>query len=156
MATLIGLGADFELRNRAGDTALLVASRIGRLSSVMFLVRLGATMNYTHEGQAKSIFDAAQSFPNILQWLLVDRWTDQGKLTSQTFNSETHMEFRLWTGVRTVEIPLRGRFERPMGSSLMEHAKHLHRVANDDGWRCMVPLGWETVAHLVPLSGEGI
>jgi len=149
----IRAGADLEVRSRDGDTALIAACRRGRLLAVAYLVRQGSKLEYTHENQPISALEAASGFPDIIKWFLVDRWTDQIKLTDHAFNGNEHTPLRAWAGIRTAKIPLRGKFERPEGSSLLDHAKYLHGVARD-GWRVMVPLGWDTIAHLVPLLGE--
>ncbi|KAF2818297.1 ankyrin, partial [Ophiobolus disseminans] len=153
MRILIESGAELEDRNRSGDTALIVACREGQLPSVVFLVRQGAKLEYTYDSRLINALKSASSHAGVIKWFLVDRWADQDKLTSEPFNSEAPAPLRPWTGVRTVKIPLRGTFARPVGSSLMIHAKYLHSIARN-GWRNMVPLGWNTVAHLVPLPAE--
>jgi len=149
----IKAGADLEVKRHNGDTAVIAACRVGSFTTVAYLVRRGVKLEYEHQGRAINVYLAASERPEILKWLLVNRWTDQPKLASEPANSEEHTRHRAWTGVRTVRIPLRGDYTRPKGSSLLEHAEYLHRVARK-GWRILVPLGWDTIAHLVQLPSE--
>ncbi|CAN9446938.1 unnamed protein product [Alternaria alternata] len=146
-------GMQLETTRINGDTALLAACRAARLSSVAYLVRQGAKLEYEHGGRTFNAYVVACEHPEIIEWLLVKRWTEQGRLGSEPANSGEQAQSHLWTGVRTVKIPLRGDYERPEGSSLLDHAIYLHGIAKE-GWRILVPLGWDTVANLVPLSGE--
>jgi ankyrin repeat protein len=149
----IKAGAHLEATCKNGDTALLAACRVGHLPPVACLVRQGAKLEYEHHGRMLNVYKAACGHPEIIKWLLVNRWTEQGKLGSEPTNSEEHIQCEPWTGVRTVNIPLRGDYERPEGSSLFDHAKYLHGVVKG-GWRILVPLSWDTVENLVPLPGE--
>ncbi|KAB2104390.1 hypothetical protein AG0111_0g7901 [Alternaria gaisen] len=149
-------GARLETPRNNGDTALIAACRVGQLLLVVCLVRQGAKMEYKHRGQMFNAYTAACRHPEVIEWLLVKRWTEQGKLGSEPANSGDQVQCQPWTGVRTVKIPLGGDYERPEGSSLFDHAKYLHDVTKEGiaGWRILVPLGWDTVANLVPLPGE--
>jgi hypothetical protein len=151
--TCIKVGAELETRTDDGDIELLAACRAGGLSSVEYLVRQGAKLGCEHKGRTSNVYRAAYGRSNVIEWLLVERWTNQSKLASESTNSRELAQCRFWTGVRTVMIPLRGDFERPKGSSLLDHARYLHSFAKG-GWRILVPLGWDTIAHLVPLAGE--
>jgi len=153
LSVCIEAGADLEVKRHNGDTAVLAACRAGVLSTVAYLVHQGARLQYEDQGRTFSVYRAAYGRPEIIEWLLVNRWTDQPKLASEPANSEEHTRHRAWTGVRTVMIPLRGDYTRPRGSSLLDHAEYLHRVARK-GWRILVPLGWDTIAHLVQLPSE--
>jgi ankyrin repeat protein len=149
----IKAGAQLETTRNNGDTALLAACRAGRLSSVAYLVREGAKLEYKHQDRTLNAYVVANRHPEIIKWLLVGRWTEQGKLGSEPANSREQVQCQPWTGVRIVKIPLRGDYERPEGSSLFDHTKYLHGVAKG-GWRILVPLGCNTVVNLVPLLGE--
>ncbi|KAF7672905.1 hypothetical protein GT037_008856 [Alternaria burnsii] len=149
----IKAGAQLEATRNNGDTALLAACRAGRIPSVAYLVRHGAKLEYGYQGRAFNAYIAASRHPEIVRWLLVERWTEQGKLGSEPANSGEEAQCQPWTGVRTVKIPLRGDYERPEGLSLLDHVKYLHGVAKG-GWRILVPLGWDTIANLVQLPGE--
>jgi ankyrin repeat protein len=148
-------GADLEVCDPVLGTALTISCHSGQLSSAKFLVRQGAKLECMIKGRVVTALQAASGHPDIVQWFLVDQYLDQGKLMNNLFNSEHEPEVRPWSGVRKVQIPLCGRYERPMEVSLEEHAWNLHsNVIPRDGWRVLVPLGWDTVAHFTPLPAE--
>ena len=149
----IEAGADLEIRRHNGDTAVLAACRAASLDCVIFIVRQGAQLQYEDRERTLNVYRAAYGRSEIIEWLLVSRWTDQRKLASEPAHSEEHIRHRAWTGVRTIKIPLRGEYTRPKGSSLLDHAKYLHSVARK-GWKILVPLGWDVIAHLVQLPSE--
>ena len=89
---------------------------------------------------------------SIVHWFLVERHVDQPKITHKVASGDEDADLRPWSGVRQVEIPLQGRFERPIGISSLEYAVEMHHRKEE--WRSLVPLGWDTVTHLTPLVGE--
>ena len=123
------------------------------MSSDAYFVQQRAKLEYEHRSRTLNAYIAAYGHPEIIKWLSVERWTGQGKLGGGPANKEEQVRCQSWTWVRTVMIPLRGNYERPRGLSLFHHAKYLHEVAKE-GWRILVPLGWDTVANLVPLPGD--
>ncbi|KAH7070025.1 ankyrin repeat-containing domain protein [Paraphoma chrysanthemicola] len=147
----IEAGADLEIVDRVGHTALIAACRTGRLPVIAYLVHQGAKMEYTHESCIMNALRSAIGHPEIVRWFLVDRWTAQDKLTNSVSNPEKTE--KQWAGIRTVQIPLCGGFERPMGVSLFAYTRDLHRFSRE-GWRRIVPLAWDTIAHLVLLPEE--
>jgi ankyrin repeat protein len=152
MRILILAGADLEVCDPALGTALTISCHSGQLSSVRFLVRQGAKLDCKINGRVVTALQAASSYLDIIHWFLVDQYLDQGKITN---DSEHENEVRPWSGVRNVQIPLRGRYERPLEVSLEDHARDLHsNVISRDGWRVLVPLGWDTVAHFTSLPAE--
>jgi ankyrin repeat protein len=153
MRICVQAGANLEICHRTHGTPLIIACRAGQLASIKFLVRQGALMDCLPNGNAVNAFQVAKDHQDVLRWLLVDRWTDLGKLTSTAFNRDMDTKRRFWSGVRTIGIPLQGTYKRPAEWSLMEYAKHLHRMPKG-GWRVLVPLGWDTVAHFIPLPEE--
>jgi len=153
LSACVKAGAELEVKRDNGDTAVLAACRAGVLPTVAYLVRHGAKLEYEYQGRAFNVYLAASERPEIMKWLLADRWTDQGKLCDKPANDGDYTHYRAWTGVRTVMIPLRGDYARPKEKSLLDHAEYLHRVARK-GWRILVPLGWDTIAHLVQLPSE--
>jgi len=68
-----------ELETEGGDygTPLMGACAAGRLQAVKLLARKGAKMLYCNEhGRSFSALRAAKYFPEIVQWLLVGRYTE--------------------------------------------------------------------------------
>jgi len=103
--------------------ALIVACAQGQLPSIKFLFRQGAKVECTSNSRVITALEAAMGNHEVTRWFLVDRFTDQYKLTGTPFNSDKHVGTRHWSGVRQVQIPLQGKYERPMETSLMEHAR---------------------------------
>ena len=151
MRKSVKAGITLENCDCNGRTALIAACRTGRLPPVAFLVRQGARLEYTYENRQITAYQAARSHHDVIDWLLVKRWTEQSRITGSACNCYDRVGPR--AGIRTVAIPLRGRFARPKDVSLFDHAKNMHKIARD-GWRIMVPLGWDTVAHLTTLPGK--
>ncbi|KAE8862439.1 hypothetical protein PTNB29_05001 [Pyrenophora teres f. teres] len=147
----IKAGFMLEIRDKDGHTALMAACIADCTSSVAFLVRQGAELEYTLENRRISAYQLAEGNQDVIKWLLVKRWTDQGRLTESAFNSNEHI--RPWAGVRTVEIPLQGKFAQPEGEEDANLQEHLKIIA-EHGWRVMVPLGWDTIAHLTVLPTD--
>ena len=77
---LLAAGADLELKGGDAGTPLMGACTPGRLEAVKHLVRRGARISYTEEGQVFSALRAAKHFPDIVRWLLVGRYLDGPKL----------------------------------------------------------------------------
>lgn len=77
---LLDAGADMELEGGYHGTALMGACAAGRLSVVKLLVMKGANICYLKDGQIHSAFEKAKHFPEIRQWLLVGRYTDDPRL----------------------------------------------------------------------------
>ncbi|KAL7770391.1 hypothetical protein CFE70_000325 [Pyrenophora teres f. teres 0-1] len=147
----IKAGFMLEIRDKDGHTALMAACIADCTSSVAFLVRQGAELEYTLENRRISAYQLAEGNQDVIKWLLVKRWTDQGRLTESAFNSNERI--RPWAGVRTVEIPLQGKFAQPEGEEDANLQEHLKIIA-EHGWRVMVPLGWDTIAHLTVLPTD--
>ncbi|KAI0150036.1 ankyrin repeat-containing domain protein [Hypoxylon sp. NC0597] len=68
-----------EVEGCSDGTALIAACRAGRLESAVFLVRRKAILSYNGLNGFQTAFDKRTS-KGILQWLLVTRITDQGKI----------------------------------------------------------------------------
>lgn len=84
-------GADPEQEGSAEGTALMTACSHGRIEAVKILVRSGARVAYVKrppgEGGGgdgppviQNALEYAREFPEIVRWLLVGRYTDQGKI----------------------------------------------------------------------------
>ncbi|CAF9927994.1 MAG: hypothetical protein HETSPECPRED_006724 [Heterodermia speciosa] len=79
---LLAAGADLELKGGDAGTPLMGACATGRLKAVKHLVRRGARISYTEDGQVFSALRAAKHFPDIVRWLLVGRYLDGPKLVT--------------------------------------------------------------------------
>jgi hypothetical protein len=146
-------GADLEICNHTRGTALMIAYRVGQLSSVKCLVRLGVKTECSIDGRILKVLNTARNNQDIGCWFLVERYLDQQKLSNTSFNHEDEIRLRYWSGTRTMGIPLQGVYERPKDVALMEYTRHLYLIMKG-GWGFLVPLGWDTVAYFVPLPWE--
>jgi ankyrin repeat protein len=80
--------AMLNLEGGPEGTPLMAACKAGRLEVVKYLVRNGAILSYTKYGAVVSAFNKAASFPSILRWLLVERFTGQRMITSSGLTNE--------------------------------------------------------------------
>lgn len=81
---LLELGADLEQEGGDHGTPLMGASAAGRLTAVKILVSKGAKIVYSNcHGAKVSALDVARYFPDIVRWLLVDRYTQGPKWISK-------------------------------------------------------------------------
>lgn len=77
---LLEAGADLELEGGHHGTPLMGACAFGRLEAVKTLVRSGARICYSKDGEVFSALCKARHFPAITRWLLVDRFREGAKL----------------------------------------------------------------------------
>ena len=74
---LLGCGAELDTEGGDCGTALMGACTMGRFQAVKLLVRKGAAISYRDGiGRGFSAPYAAESFPEIVHWLLVGRYID--------------------------------------------------------------------------------
>jgi ankyrin repeat protein len=121
---LIKMGAELELEGSSFGTPLLAACNRGVLSSVRYLIRRGANIFSCKNGEEQSAVQAAKLFPEIIQWLLAERHTEQPKLCWLPAAS-TEQELSSWSGPMTVEVPIDGLYSPTGGASSFERAKDL-------------------------------
>ncbi|KAI1209261.1 ankyrin [Annulohypoxylon truncatum] len=114
MENLLVLGASIEFEGCPDGTALLAACYAGRLESVILLVRRGAVLSYFGPNGFRTAFDKNKTPKRILQWLLVTRYTDQGKI-KEAPNDSSFAEpvmLRSWSGVTKAELVISESLER--------------------------------------------
>jgi ankyrin repeat protein len=130
MDLLIKMGAELELEGGPHGTPLLTACNQRVLSSVRYLIRRGANIFSRKNGKEQSAIQAAQLFPEIIQWLLVDRYTEQPKICWLPA-ATTEQEVSSWSGPMTVEVPIAGLYSPTGGASSLERAKDLAELRRD-------------------------
>ncbi|KAF2805570.1 ankyrin [Mytilinidion resinicola] len=80
---LVQHGAHLEAEGRRQQgTALIIACEASRLPHVKLLIRSGAKIFGTKQGEPISAVYSARHFPEIVQWLLVGRYVEQKQLSS--------------------------------------------------------------------------
>ncbi|OTA68784.1 ankyrin [Hypoxylon sp. EC38] len=119
MENLLILGANMEFEGCPEGTALMAACHAGRLESVIFLVRRGASLKYHGPNGFRTAFDK-KTPKHILRWLLVTRFTDQGKIeeSSSGSSSDRPVIQQPWSGTVKAELIICESLERrPQQSS---------------------------------------
>ena len=120
---LVRAGADPELDRGTYGTPLLAACEFGRFSTVKYLVRVGANVISSKGGQPFSAVKAAQSFPNIVRWLLVDRYTEQAKIEYSARLEERSI--CPWSGIQRVKVEIPGLHSQLYPGSSIDYAEEL-------------------------------
>lgn len=80
---LVSIGTDIGFEGYSHGSALEVAIWCRKLEVVKYLVRAGAGVVYYSRQEScwKSAFAQAHRRPSIYRWLLVDRYTEQRRIT---------------------------------------------------------------------------
>lgn len=126
---LLKMGLDVECEGSASGTALMAAAHEGRAEVVKILVFHSAKIQYKSEKTWTSAVNAAQFFPKIVQWLLVGRFGEQGKLQMPVETSNGSIAgTRPWSGVRQGVFLLEGKFQRSMNHSSIKWLQCLEKV----------------------------
>ena len=73
--TLLEASAELEFEGGDHGTPLMGACAAGRLAAVKFLVPKGAKIYYERDGETVSALNKAKHFPEIVRWILVERFT---------------------------------------------------------------------------------
>ncbi|KAL8856080.1 MAG: hypothetical protein Q9178_007275 [Gyalolechia marmorata] len=73
---LLDAGADLEIDGSDHGTPLMGACATGRLTAVKYLIAKGAKTSYVREGDVFSVLMAAKLHPQVVRWLLVDRFME--------------------------------------------------------------------------------
>lgn len=127
MDNLLGIGADLDSDGCHLGSALMAACEYGRKSSVVFLTRRGAALSYSGPSGFRSAYTISQRFPDILSWLLVDRFVDQAKLSAVPYaadgleDSDQNDASYTWRGPVKVELVITGAMERQPSESSKEY-----------------------------------
>lgn len=80
---LLDAGADLEIDGSDHGTPLMGACAIGRLPAVKYLIAKGAKTSYVRDGEVFSVLTAAKLHPQVVRWLLVDRFMELRFLADQ-------------------------------------------------------------------------
>ncbi|KAL8915758.1 MAG: hypothetical protein Q9172_006692 [Xanthocarpia lactea] len=73
--TLLEASAGLELEGGDHGTPLMGACAAGRLAAVKILVSKGGKIHYERDGETVSALNKAKHFPDIVRWILVERFT---------------------------------------------------------------------------------
>lgn len=124
---LVRFGANVNVEGSDDGTPLMAACKAGHLPTVAVLVRHGAAEVYFNGEKTISAFITAENFPYIQRWLLVDRYTEQAKITD-TSGSSDQSKRDYWAGPRTFRVPLTRQFGRFTDENTIDHLVRLRRL----------------------------
>lgn len=125
---LISAGAELDFKGSVdGLPALHTACEWGRIQCVSYLLRAGANEFTCLDGVIYTAVQAASSFPDIVRWLLVERYTDQHKICWEASESEGG-DMSPWSGVVVVEVPIANLYSPIHGASSLDRIKELSQL----------------------------
>ncbi|KAI0909632.1 ankyrin repeat-containing domain protein [Ustulina deusta] len=126
---LLSIGIDTEGEVCEGGTALTIAAAHGQLDVVKYLIRRGAKVFHESRGLRGSALVAAHGKKEVLQWLLVDRYTDQAKITNANPNEdEEDRQVREWTGAIQVRLSLKWEWKKRRTETMLEYAFRFQNI----------------------------
>lgn len=124
---LVCFGANVNVEGSDYGTPLMAACKTGHLPTVAALVRHGAAEVYFNGEKTISAFITAENFPYIQRWLVVDRYTEQPKITN-TSGSSNQSKREYWAGLQSLHVPLTHQFGRFIDESTIDHLLRLKRL----------------------------
>ncbi|KAK2609594.1 hypothetical protein N8I77_003090 [Diaporthe amygdali] len=146
---IIQLGADVDFEGSPYGSALMAACSSGHLESVKILVRHGAAISYLGADGIRSAVHYAKEHKAIMAWLLVKRFTDQKKLSSQAeAGPSAHPvgEVQPWSRITKAELVITGIARRQVHESARDYIIRLVAVKKE--WRGkVVPQHTMTETH---------
>ena len=136
VALLVRYGALINLEGTGDGTPLMVACMYGRLNTVKTLVTLGAVIAYRKNGVLFSAIHAAQHFPRIVHWLLVDRYCEQKLLPSCSASALTETHPSIEVRKLNLELIFMEDWDHYVNTKLMPPSKRrfIGRMEGDAGF----------------------
>lgn len=136
VTNILRLGADVDFEGSPHGSALMAACSSGRLESVNVLVRHGAAISYLGKSGIRSAVGSASNNKAIEAWLLVDRFTEQEKLSDPAEGdpaAHSAGDVKPWSGTVRKELIITGLAERQVHESAGSYWFRLMAVKRD--WR---------------------
>ncbi|ETS86026.1 hypothetical protein PFICI_04051 [Pestalotiopsis fici W106-1] len=130
MEHCLEMGTDIDFEGSPYGSALMAAAGMNRIESVKFLVRHGASICYEGKEGFTSAVVVGASSQRVVQWLLVGRFQDQGKLEAVSESSTIITEnvpIHSWSPAR-LNFRLAGKFERQPDESSLDYLKALAEI----------------------------
>lgn len=136
VTNILRLGADVDFEGSPSGSALMAACAAGRLEPVKILIRHGASISYPGPNGIRSAVNAARNYQAIVAWLLVDRFTEQRKISGPAeiiSSAHTTNIVKGWSGIAEAELIITGTDERQVHESALNYWIRLMAVKK--GWR---------------------
>ncbi|KAF7533510.1 hypothetical protein G7054_g7020 [Neopestalotiopsis clavispora] len=136
MRNCLEMGAQIDFEGSPYGSALMAAAGMNRIESVKFLVRQKASIFYEGRQGFTSAVAIGASSHRVVQWLLVGRFQEQGKLeaspelgesTAETFPTGPH---RSWFPT-SIHLRLCGKFERQPHESSLAYLTRLASIKRE-------------------------
>lgn len=126
---LLSIGIDIETKVCGEGTALAIAVAYGHLDVVKYLTRRGAKIFHGCGDTGEGVMAAARGQKEVMQWLLVDRYTDQSKITSANPNADNQdRQVGKWKGVIQVKLSLKWEWKQRRAETMLEYAARFQTI----------------------------
>ncbi|KAK2803378.1 hypothetical protein FQN50_007037 [Emmonsiellopsis sp. PD_5] len=149
LENLISMCADLEYEGCPAGTALMAACESGILEAVRILVRRGAAVSYWGRDGFRCALNVGYEFEGIVNWLLVDRFTDQIKLGNV---SNTEVPIKPWSGIGKAELELEDYEIRQPHESGKDYCSRMVRIKKNMRGR-IIPPPRRSVGTQSPVAG---
>ncbi|KAI0103982.1 ankyrin repeat-containing domain protein [Nemania sp. FL0031] len=130
---LLSIGIDPDVKVCDEGTTLTIAAAHGQLAVVKYLVRRAAKLFYQSGDSQESAFASIATYKKeVLQWLLVDRYTEQPKIASaRTDVDREDRQAKEWTGVTPIRLSLKWEWTQRRRESMLEYARRLQQIRRE-------------------------
>ncbi|KAF3008267.1 hypothetical protein E8E14_002202 [Neopestalotiopsis sp. 37M] len=136
MRNCLEMGAQIDFEGSPYGSALMAAAGMNRIESVKFLVRQKASIFYKGRQGFTSALVVGASSHRVVQWLLVGRFQEQGKLEAapelggSTTGTLTMGPHRSWSPI-SIHLRLCGKFERQPHESSLAYLTRLASIKRE-------------------------
>ncbi|KAK6212485.1 hypothetical protein LQW54_005259 [Pestalotiopsis sp. IQ-011] len=130
MKHCLEMGAEIDFEGSPYGSALMAAAGMNRIESVKFLVRHNAAIFYMGKQGFTTAVIAADTSQRVIDWLLVKRFQDQGKLeatsgSNRVVDDSSNASLRRSWCPTKIQLRLNADFERQPHESLLAYLRRL-------------------------------
>lgn len=124
------MGAEIDFEGSPYGSALMAAAGMNRIESVKFLVRRNASISYIGKQGFTTAVIAGETPQRVIDWLLVKRFQDQGKLeatsgSNKVVDDSSDPRSRFSWCPTNIQLRLNAEFERQPHESLFAYLRRL-------------------------------